>query len=91
MRARWLPRALRRVRPTASLSGLGLTARRHELIGALAVHHPADIRKRSVLLVDDVVTTGATAEECARILKAAGADRVYVATAARRMRKGAFH
>lgn len=41
------------------------------------------IRDKVVLLVDDVITTGATANECANVLKSAGAAKVYVATLAR--------
>jgi len=51
--------------------------------GAFAVRHPARVAGRRILLVDDVMTTGATAEECARVLKAAGARRVDVLTLAR--------
>ncbi|HEY4485052.1 MAG TPA: phosphoribosyltransferase family protein, partial [Nitrospiria bacterium] len=44
---------------------------------------PDKIRGRRILLIDDVLTTGATVNECARILKRAGAKGVYVLTAAR--------
>ena len=51
--------------------------------GAFAVRRPARIAGRQILLVDDVMTTGATVDECARILKVAGARRVDVLTLAR--------
>jgi phosphoribosylpyrophosphate synthetase len=51
--------------------------------GAFAVIRPAEVAGRDVLLVDDVFTTGATVSECARVLKKAGAKRVFVATVAR--------
>ena len=50
---------------------------------AFAVTHPERINNRRVLLVDDVMTTGATVDECARVLLAAGATRVDVFTLAR--------
>jgi len=50
---------------------------------AFAVARPARIKGRRVLLVDDVMTTGATVDECARVLMAAGAARVAVLTLAR--------
>jgi phosphoribosylpyrophosphate synthetase len=51
--------------------------------GAFAVVRPDDVRGRDILLVDDVMTTGTTASECARVLRRAGAERVFVATVAR--------
>jgi len=50
---------------------------------AFAVTKPELIKNRRVLIVDDVMTTGATVEECARVLTAAGATRVDVFTLAR--------
>ncbi len=60
--------------------------RRANVKGAFRVRRfAALIRGKSLLLVDDVLTTGATTSECAGVLKRAGAKRVYVATATRRM------
>jgi ComF family protein len=64
------------------------TARHHDervrnVRRAFAVAHPERIRKRRVLIVDDVMTTGATVDECARVLLAAGASCVDVFTLAR--------
>ncbi len=50
---------------------------------AFAVTHPERVRNRRVLIVDDVMTTGATVDECARVLIAAGAACVDVFTLAR--------
>ena len=64
------------------------TARHHEerirnVRRAFVVTRPERIKGRRVLLVDDVMTTGATADECARVLIAAGAAHVDVFTLAR--------
>lgn len=74
------PRALVRRRRTPSQVGLTLDQRRRNVAGAfaLAKHSEAAIRGRAVLLIDDVITTGATANACARALKQAGAERVDV-------------
>lgn len=72
-----------RRRDTMSQTGLTPAQRRENIRGAFAVVRPVDIAGRDVLLVDDVMTTGTTASECARVLRRAGAERVYVATVAR--------
>ncbi len=60
-----------------------LGARRRRAAVATAFRAFSRARGLNVLLVDDVMTTGATAAECARVLKKAGAKRVFVATVAR--------
>jgi ComF family protein len=75
-----------RTRPTESQIGLTSHQRRENLRGAFAVPHPAEVKNREVLLIDDVYTTGTTATECARILRRAGTSRVWVATAARTLK-----
>jgi ComF family protein len=72
-----------RRRETAPLEGLDLAARRAELDGAIVMRADANVRDKRVLLIDDVMTSGATAHECAKVLLAAGARRVDVLTAAR--------
>jgi len=57
--------------------------RRETVEGAFAVARPRLVEGERVLLVDDVFTTGATASECARVLRAAGASEVFVLTVAR--------
>ena len=79
-------RTLVRLRDTGSQIGLTRHQRRQNLRGAFAVRDAASIVNRDVLLIDDVYTTGATASECARVLRRAGAAHVWVATAARTMR-----
>lgn len=74
---------LRRVRATDSQTGLTRHQRRENVRGAFKVVHPQQLDGRSVLLVDDVYTTGTTLNECARVVRAAGARQIVVATVAR--------
>lgn len=76
-------RLLIKTRSTSAQSLLGREAREMNLKGAFRVSHPGRVRGRSVLLVDDIFTTGATVEEAARTLKAQGASRVAYLTLAR--------
>lgn len=81
----WLPDGLRRTRGTASLGGLGGAGRVMEVEGAFLVTSSGRraIAGQRVLLVDDVLTSGATAAACARALLEAGAREVDVLAAAR--------
>jgi len=78
---RVVPDLLRRVRATPSLGQLGRLARRRTLRGAFAT--TGAVAGMRVLLIDDVLTSGATVGECARVLKRAGASGVDVLTLAR--------
>ena len=78
--------SLVRKRETASQTGLTRQQRHANLRGAFAVVHPERVKGRTVLIVDDVMTTGTTAGECARVLLRAGAKEVFVATVARATR-----
>jgi ComF family protein len=81
--------ALRRTRATSTQAGLSRTARRANVAGAFVVRDPSRIHGRRVLLVDDVMTTGATLRACAAALKRAGARSVSIAVLARAGRPGA--
>ncbi len=76
---------LRRKKSTASQYTLSRRGRRRNLEGAFGVSEAAraQLKHREVLLIDDVLTTGATARECSRVLRRAGAAKVWVATVAR--------
>lgn len=67
---------LRRVKPTPVLRGLGRRERALAVRGAFAVRDKAAVAGKAFILVDDVFTSGATANACARTLKRAGAARV---------------
>jgi ComF family protein len=64
-------------------AGMDARARRESVEGAFRVARPRLLRGERVLLLDDVFTTGATASACASALRAAGAEEVFVLTAAR--------
>lgn len=78
-----VPDLLRRVRATPSLGQLSAAEREAVLAGAIVVRRPGRAAGRRVLLVDDVMTSGATADACARALLEAGAAAVDVLAAAR--------
>ena len=90
-RLRLCPGVLERKRETASQIGLTSHQRRENLRGAFGVAQPELVKGREVLIVDDVYTTGATVSECARVLRRAGAAKVWVATVARTLKLSAQH
>lgn len=80
---------LERVRPTVSQGKMNADLRRKNVVQAFKVgaEHMEKFRGKNILIVDDVFTSGATAAECAKTLKSAGAQSVFVLTLARAGRK----
>ena len=75
--------ALKKIRHTPPQSGLKSAAeRRANVLGAYRVVHPDAVAGKRVLLLDDIITTGATVSECARMLKLAGCDEISCAALA---------
>ncbi len=82
--------ALMRQRATESQAGLTPRRRRMNLRGAFSVTDPAIVKGKHILLVDDVMTTGATARAAALALLRAGAASIWVGTLARAQRATGF-
>jgi ComF family protein len=76
-----------RERDTVSQIGLTRPQRAENIRGAFRVAHPSRVAGLKILLVDDVLTTGTTASECARVLRKAGAESVWVATVGRTLKE----
>ena len=74
---------IKRTRYTTTQTIFDREARRENLRGAFQMRQSADVRNLHLLLIDDVLTTGSTVDECARVLMDAGAASVRVATVAR--------
>ena len=74
---------LERIRYTTTQTAYDRAERMENLRDAFRLRKNRDVRGLHVLLIDDVLTTGSTLSECARVLKAAGAISVHAATAAR--------
>jgi ComF family protein len=75
--------SLRRVKSTQPQTGLGKAERRKNVRRAFEVANPAAINEKTILLVDDVATTGNTLNECARVLRRAGSKKVFCVVFAR--------
>jgi ComF family protein len=75
--------ALERIRYTRTQTAYDRAERMENLYDAFRLRKNADVRQLHVLLIDDVLTTGSTLSECARVLKEGGAISVYAATPAR--------
>jgi ComF family protein len=78
--------ALKRVKSTPPLKGLNMLQRRRTVSGAFRANPKTQLRGRTIILVDDVLTTGSTADACARALRRAGAARVELVSWARVIR-----
>ena len=76
-------RLIRKIRHNQPQSGLkDASQRRANVLGAYKVTQPEQVVGKRILLLDDILTTGSTASECARILKTAGAKEVHCAAMA---------
>jgi len=77
--------SLMRIKPTASQGGKSASARRRNMQAAFHIHNKRrkNIEGKNLIIIDDVMTTGATVEACAGVLKRSGAARVDVLTLAR--------
>jgi ComF family protein len=80
------PLLLRRIRRTPPLKGMSPLQRRKTVAGAFRVTNKSAVAGKTIVLVDDVLTTGSTAEACARALKRAGAARIELVSWARVMK-----
>ena len=78
-----LQAALERIRYTTTQTAFDRAERMENLRDAFRLRQNADVQDLRVLLIDDILTTGSTLSECARVLKRAGAISVHAATAAR--------
>jgi ComF family protein len=79
----WRPALLQRPRKPGGQAGLSRSDRGRQVAGAFRVSRGHTLAGKTILLVDDVITTGATADACARALKKAGAAQVHMAALAR--------
>ena len=77
------PLLLRRIRRTPPLKGMSPLQRRKTVAGAFRVTNKTAVAGKTIILIDDVLTTGSTAEACARALKRAGAARIELVSWAR--------
>lgn len=77
-----LSKALRRYRNTQDQTHLSAAQRKENVRDAFQVSERIDFSKKTIMLVDDVITTGATLNECAKTLKQNGAKKVYACTLA---------
>jgi ComF family protein len=77
------PVALERIRDSKPQVGLTTQERWPNVRGVFKIKNPNMVKEKKIILFDDVLTTGATVNECARVLKKAGANRVVVLTLAR--------
>lgn len=73
----WQPNLLRRDKHTIPQWKLTLAERKANIKGAFLITRPELVKDKNILLVDDIVTTGITLDECAKVLKKAGAASVY--------------
>ncbi|MEM6663413.1 MAG: ComF family protein [Pseudomonadota bacterium] len=90
-RAKYMPRLLQRTRQTSSQDGKDRAARVANVQGAMKLARPTDVARKRVLIVDDVMTTGATLNEAARLCRDAGAADVCILVLALVIRDDSYY
>ena len=74
---------IKKVKDTREQKTLSKEARNINVKGVFAISNDCDIRGKNVILIDDVMTTGATVNECKNILKKSGANKIFILTIAK--------
>ena len=82
MGIRVINRILKRIKYTETQTNLSLPEREKNISGAFKIRRERSIKNKSFLLVDDVITTGATIRECGKVLLQAGANKIFACSAA---------
>jgi competence protein ComFC len=73
---------LKRIKFTESQTTMNITERKKNISGAFKVKTISGLRNKNILLIDDVITTGATITECGKILLESGVNKIYAASIA---------
>ena len=82
LKVRVSDRVVKRIKYTESQTTMNLNEREENISGAFKLKKSNDVRGKNILLIDDVITTGATISECGKILLEAGANKIYAASIA---------
>jgi ComF family protein len=82
LKAKVSDRIVKRIKYTESQTTMNLNEREENIFGAFKVRNKNTVKGKSILIVDDVITTGATISECGKILLEAGANKIYAASIA---------
>lgn len=82
LHCRFSDRIIKRIKYTESQTGMNLKERQKNMLEAFKIRNKKTIQGKTILLVDDVITTGATISECGKILLESGAQKVYAASIA---------
>jgi len=82
LRVKISDRVVKRVKYTESQTSMNLNEREENISGAFKLNKSNDVQGKNILLIDDVITTGATISECGRILLEASANKIYAASIA---------
>jgi ComF family protein len=82
LQCKYSDRVIKRIRYTESQTGLNMVERLENISEAFKIRNKKLIQGKTILLVDDVITTGATISECGKILLESGAQKVYAASIA---------